>query len=209
MIPALSALAGLCPICWAVFVQIEHWEDACWKVSTEPINKKIGIQCFIDFITQMYMITEKGITWFSPGFQVFLIRLLSIILTVEFPIMTELTKEIECMAALLKRVDASTLVFDNLQAVEAGLHESPIAQVIQTYRKSIGSEPLDEPEREQYRERKRHEADQINRVAEELWRELDRVKRIRQTLSLEALDPIIREARAIIHRVHGLTADLE
>jgi hypothetical protein len=123
--------------------------------------------------------------------------------------MNELTQEIERMAALLKRVDASTLVLENLEAVEAGLQESTISQVVQSYRRSLGTEPLDEPEREKYQERMRHEADQINQVAEDLLRELDRVKRIRQTLNLEALDPIIREARAIIHRVHGLTADLQ
>lgn len=138
-----------------------------------------------------------------------MIRPLSVILTVETPHMNELTQEIERIAALLKRVDASSLVLENLQAVEAGLLDSSMTQDIQSYLKSLGPEPLDESEREKFRARTRHEADQINQSAEELLHELERVKRIRQTLNLEALDPIIKEARAIIHRVHGLTADLQ
>jgi hypothetical protein len=138
-----------------------------------------------------------------------MIRPLSVILTVEIPHMKDLTQEIARIAALLKRVDASSLVLENLQAVEAGLLDGSMTQDIQSYLKSLGPEPLDESEREKYRERTRREADQINEAAEELLHELDRVKRIRQTLNLEALDPIIKEARAIIHRVHGLTADLQ
>jgi hypothetical protein len=53
------------------------------------------------------------------------------------------------------------------------------------------------------------QADLINKEADLFLDELERIKTIRQTLNLEALDPIIKEARKIIHSLHAFTNQLE
>jgi hypothetical protein len=62
---------------------------------------------------------------------------------------------------------------------------------------------------ETYKEKMNAQADELNKEADRFLDELERIKSIRHTLSLEALDPIITEARKIIHSVHTFTAQLE
>ena len=52
-------------------------------------------------------------------------------------------------------------------------------------------------------------SDILNKEADGFLDELERIKRIRHTLNLEALDPLIKEARRIIHSIHGFTANLQ
>ncbi len=53
------------------------------------------------------------------------------------------------------------------------------------------------------------QADELNKEADHFLDELERIKTIRHTLNLEALDPIITEARKIIHSLHAFTAQLD
>jgi hypothetical protein len=123
--------------------------------------------------------------------------------------MPDLFAEIAEVTAVLKKVQASTLVAENLERALQALQENEVGRALDAYRRSLPPAPDDDWEKDTYRKQMAERADGINRAADPLLAELERIKRMRQTLNLEALDPLIREARTVIHRVHDFTASIQ
>jgi hypothetical protein len=123
--------------------------------------------------------------------------------------MPDLFKEISNATELLRRVQPSTLESEPLRQVLEALRDSSVTASLEAYARNLPPEPDDDREKEAYRKDMAAKADQVNHAAEGYLQELERIKRMRQTLNLEALDPLIREARAIIHRVHAFTARIQ
>lgn len=123
--------------------------------------------------------------------------------------MPDLFDEISGVTDLLRRVQPSTLESEPLRQVLDALRGSSVSAALEAYAKSMPPEPDDEWEKDAYRKDMAARADQVNHAAEAFLHELERIKRMRQTLNLEALDPLVREARGIIHRVHDFTARIQ
>jgi hypothetical protein len=123
--------------------------------------------------------------------------------------MLDLFAEISKATELLRQVQPSTLESEPLRQVLEALRDSSVTASLEAYARNLPPEPEDDREREIYRKDIAARADQVNHAAEGYLQELDRIKRMRQTLNLEALDPLIREARGIIHRVHDFTARIQ
>jgi hypothetical protein len=123
--------------------------------------------------------------------------------------MPDLFAEIARVTGILKQVQASTLVAENLEDALAALQDNQVAKALDEYRRTLPPAPDDDWEKEAYRKQMAGKADGINRAADPFLAELERIKRMRQTLNLDALDPLIREARAVIHRVHDFTARIQ
>ena len=123
--------------------------------------------------------------------------------------MPDLFEEIGKVTGLLRQVQPSTLESEPLRQVLEALRESSVSAALDVYSRSLPPEPDDAWEKDAYRKDMAARADQVNQAAEGFLQELERIKRIRQTLNLEALDPLVREARGIIHRVHDFTARIQ
>lgn len=123
--------------------------------------------------------------------------------------MPDLFAEIARMTGALEQVQASALSSESLTRVQEELRGSLVGRAVDDYSRTLPAEPDDDWEKDVYRKEMARQADRINRAAEKFLHELERVKRMRQTLNLDALDPVIREARGIIHRIHDFTAQLQ
>jgi hypothetical protein len=120
-----------------------------------------------------------------------------------------LIDEIKNLTETLAGLRPDTLVIDNLNGILARLKVSDIEHKIEGYKMAQPASPDDEQALEKHKGLMKDQADSLNKEADHFLDELERVKKIQQTLSLEALDPIIKEARRIIHSIHGLTAWLQ
>jgi hypothetical protein len=123
--------------------------------------------------------------------------------------MPDLHAEIARMTEVLTNLQSSTLVTENLARVLQDLQGNQVGRLLEEYARTLPTEPDDSWEKDAFRKDMAARADGINRTAENFLHELERIKRMRQTLNLDALDPIIHAARAIIHRIHDFTANLQ
>ena len=123
--------------------------------------------------------------------------------------MPDLFAEISRMTGVLEKIQASALVAETLETVLEDLRGNQVGKALEEYKRNLPDEPDDDWEKETYRKEMAARADRINRTADPFLHELERIKRMRHTLNLDALDPLIREARGIIHRVHDFTARLQ
>ena len=123
--------------------------------------------------------------------------------------MTALITAIEQATELLKKVQASTLESAFLRQIEEDLQTADVHDALKAFQRSLPPAPDDPDEREAHRKSMAAYADRLNHAAEPYLQELERIKRMRQTLNLDALDPVIRAGRTIIHRIHGFTAEIQ
>jgi hypothetical protein len=123
--------------------------------------------------------------------------------------MQTLLAEIKDLTKALVGLRSDNIVIDNLDNILAQLKGSDILNQLDQYKRSLPTVPDDEQALETYKETMNAQADDLNKEADHFLDELERIKTIRHTLNLEALDPIITEARKIIHSLHAFTAYLE
>ncbi len=123
--------------------------------------------------------------------------------------MQPLLTEIKDLTKTLAGLRSDNIVIDNLDRILAQLKGSDILYQLDQYKRSMPTVPEDEQALETYKETMNARADELNKEADHFLDELERIKTIRHTLNLEALDPIITEARKIIHSFHAFTAHLE
>ena len=123
--------------------------------------------------------------------------------------MQSIIEEIRKLTQSLAGLRSDNIVIDNLDSILSNLKASDLGSKIARYNVGLPSESTDDLELEKQKEEMRGEADLINKEADLFLDELERIKTMRQTLNLEALDPIIKEARTIIHSLHAFTAQLE
>ena len=120
-----------------------------------------------------------------------------------------LINEIRNLAEALAGLRPDSIVVDNLNGILNRLKTSDIEHKMAGYKSALPSSPEEEQAIEKHREFMKEQADSLNKEADHFLDELERVKKIRQALNLEALDPIIKEARRVIHSLHSFTANLE
>ena len=123
--------------------------------------------------------------------------------------MQSLINEIRNLTQVLAGLRADNLVIDNLDNILTTLKSSDINQTVSGYKIVMPSVREDELAVEKDKEVMKEQADSLNKEADYFLDELERIKTMRHTLNLEALDPIIQEARRVIHSIHGLTAGLQ
>jgi hypothetical protein len=122
--------------------------------------------------------------------------------------MQKLLAEIKDLTIALAGLRSDNIVIDNLHRILAEIKGSDILNQLDQYKRSLPAVPEDEQAAKSYNEMMNARADQLNKVADNFLDELERIKTIRQTLNLDALDPIITESRKIIHSLHAFTAHL-
>ena len=123
--------------------------------------------------------------------------------------MQSLITEIRKLTLTLAGLRSDNIVIDNLENILAQLKASGIHHQMEQFKVSLPSAPEEEKALEEHKERMKGQADVLNKEADGFLNELERIKTMRHTLNLEALDPIIKEARKIIHAIHGFTAGLQ
>ena len=123
--------------------------------------------------------------------------------------MQSLLAEIRNLTQALSGLQSDTIVIDNLDKILDQLKGSDIQHQLDEYMLSQPPVPEDEQALESYKETMKARADTLNKEADHFLDELERIKTMRHTLNLEALDPIINEARRVIHSIHGFTAGLQ
>lgn len=123
--------------------------------------------------------------------------------------MQTLLAEIKDLTKALAGLLSDNIVIDNLDNILDQLKGSDIQNQLDQYKRSMPTIPEDEQAMESYKETMYAQADELNKEADHFLDELERIKTIRHTLNLEALDPIITEARKIIHSLHAFTAQLD
>ena len=118
-------------------------------------------------------------------------------------------EEIRNLTHSLAGLRSDNIVIDNLDSILSKLKASDLGAKIARINVDMPSESSDDLALEKQKEEMRGQADLINKEADLFLDELERIKTMRHTLNLEALDPIIKEARKIIHSLHAFTAGLE
>lgn len=118
-------------------------------------------------------------------------------------------EEIRSLTQSLAGLRSDNIIVENLDSILVSLKASELGSKISRYKGKIPAAPVDDLELEKQKAAMNGQADLINKEADFFLDELERIKKMRQTLNLEALDPIIKEARKIIHSLHAFTAALE
>ncbi len=104
---------------------------------------------------------------------------------------------------ILKALDGTSLTPDQLGKTISGLSKFDMVDLIEN--NGINASSGDKAGRQQIHSF----VNELNKSADLFNDELDRIKRMRNTLNLEALDPVISAARKLIHPVYQYTADLQ
>jgi hypothetical protein len=117
--------------------------------------------------------------------------------------------EIRSLTESLAGLRSDNIVIDNLDSILSNLKASDLGAKIARYNVNMPVASNDDRELEKQKEDLRGQADLINKEADLFLDELERIKKMRHTLNLDALDPIINEARTIIRSLHAFTAQLE
>ena len=120
-----------------------------------------------------------------------------------------LIEEIRELTEALAGLRPDSIVVDNLNGILTRLKATDLDHKMAGFKLAQPSSPKDDQALEKHKAFMKDQADSLNKEADHFLDELERIKKIRQTLNLEALDPIIKEARKIIHSLHSFTADLE
>ena len=111
-------------------------------------------------------------------------------------------------AEALRSVNPSSLGPDTLQAAEATLSGLPVNDLIEEFTHGLPAAPDDPKQEAQHRKRMDDIADELNKKLDSVNDELKRIKSMRSTLNLEALDPVIHAAQKLVRPLFNLSADL-
>ena len=123
--------------------------------------------------------------------------------------MDELTDCIEGMRDILSGIGPSTLTPQNLDEAMRGLLSIDFDGCMERFAAGLPARPEDEEAAEAHDDRMGRLSDDINRSLGGANAELARLKELRTTLNLEALDPMVETAREAVRRLYGLTASLQ
>jgi uncharacterized protein YabN with tetrapyrrole methylase and pyrophosphatase domain len=114
--------------------------------------------------------------------------------------MDKLKMALEEATNLLKQLTPSTLTADQLDVTKNAIAGLNIEEIIQNYLRGRN---------EASEEQAIKTANEINKMADGFNDELQRIKKIKNTLNLEALEPVISAASHFIRPVFRLTAALQ
>ena len=119
--------------------------------------------------------------------------------------MNDLFNLLERGTAILSRINAAELSSEALNSAKSELENLFSTEENIIPASSEGSED----QKEESSREALNLADTINKKADAFNDELQRIKKIRETLNLEAMDPLITVARQFIHRIYNFTSALE
>jgi hypothetical protein len=115
---------------------------------------------------------------------------------------------LDSAAAALRSVTASSLGPDTLHNAVSTLEAIPVNDLIDGFMESLPA-PQDDHKLEEERKKKLDGiADELNKKLDAVNDELKRIKSMRSTLNLEALDPVIHAAQKVVRPLFNLSADL-
>jgi septation ring formation regulator EzrA len=107
----------------------------------------------------------------------------------------------------LKVVTPATIDHEHLSSSISILEGIPINELIEEFQQIIPVRADDEKGKQQLRKELDLNATELNKRLDGVNDELKRIKSIRQTLNLGALDPLIRSAQRIVRPLYNLSAD--
>jgi len=110
--------------------------------------------------------------------------------------------------AVLESVTAETISSGNLADTAAALESLGIKKILQEYPIDLPDADEEDEEKESSRLKREELADSLNRAADPFNDQLDRIKKMREDLKQDALDPVIKAAQDQIRAVYGYTAML-
>ena len=119
--------------------------------------------------------------------------------------MNELLGAITKATAALQGITAATLTPAQLDSARATLDSIDISAILENY----GGKLPEKSESDEFKTEIEHEADQLNKKIDPLNDALEEVKKIRATLDLDALDPIIQSARNIVRKLYSFSASIQ
>jgi hypothetical protein len=120
----------------------------------------------------------------------------------------KLFEALDQAAAALKVVTASTLSPDLLASSTATLKGIPVNDLIEEFTHALPAES-DDPKVQDDRSKELDRlANDLNKKVDAVNDELTRIKSMRSTLNLEALDPVIHAAQHVVRPIYNLSANL-
>lgn len=122
--------------------------------------------------------------------------------------MNEVIAAIERATALLLKVTPSSLEAGFLNSIQAGLEQINIASLLKDMQQPEPQNDDSEEETENDSLGGLNLADSLNRKIHPLNEALDKVKKLRETLNLEALDGIIKAGQQVVRPLYNYTAGL-
>ena len=122
--------------------------------------------------------------------------------------MNTLTNELDRVALILKELTPATLTADRISSILKITNEIHIEELIGNYDSADEESDTQDEENDELSREKITLATRINKKADAVNDELDRIKKMRQTLNLQELDPLIQSVRRILHPVYNFTATL-
>jgi hypothetical protein len=120
----------------------------------------------------------------------------------------KLFEALDQAATALKAVTASTLSADQLASSTSTLKAIPVNDLIDEFKHALPAESDDPKTQEEHRKELDRIATDLNKKVDAVNDELSRIKSMRSTLNLEALDPVIHAAQQVVRPLYNLSADL-
>jgi len=120
--------------------------------------------------------------------------------------MQQLIDAIHKAHRLLLQVNASALTPQLFSSIEIGLNEIDVHPIVENYSRDLPVKP--EEENENHNRQINAIADQINKELAPLNSTLEKIKQLRETLNLPALDGIISLSQKIVRTIYQFTSNL-
>ena len=122
--------------------------------------------------------------------------------------MQQLIEAIHKAHQLLLQVKADALTQQLLSLTEKQLNAIDVHQIIEEYARSLPEKNNEEDEDESYKKQLNTISDHINKELAPLNSSLGKIKQLRETLNLPALDGIIGSSQKIVRAIYQFTSNL-
>lgn len=119
--------------------------------------------------------------------------------------MESVSEALNKATSVLKLLNGSSLTADQLDSTISRLNAVDIHELLGQIPVPPDSGSNDSATKNKFQQI----ANDLNKSADGFNDELERIKRMRNTLNLDALDPVIQAAKRIIQPVFNFTADME
>ncbi len=122
--------------------------------------------------------------------------------------MSSIHSIIQSATTALAELSPQTLTIDHINSSTQKLDAININDAIDEYWRSLPPKPEEENRLSEWEASMREKSKEINHDLHQFNEELKRVKSMKQTLSLDALEPLISAAQQIIRPLYDFTAEL-
>ena len=122
--------------------------------------------------------------------------------------MSSINSIIKTATMALAGVRPESLTSDQLNSSKEILDALKIQDAIDEYWRNLPEKPEKDDELPGWEAKMREKGKEINHELHQFNEELSRIKSLQQTLSLDALDPLIKSAQQIIRPLYDFTSSL-